>query len=196
MRDIYEAIEKMSFVLSLRINNAVRKRGWAQKAQVDRAVVAAPERTVYPTRINLPLPLGPRVSFLPDDAPSEDKTSWRIAIRRTDSVMRRSWSAGLQVRKGDADEYQLYCGDELLTESVFNKILDELSGHGLSGQTAAICKAFVSRFGAAPTEVYEILYAASHLEQIERMHEAVLTGASQLEVETELGRLSKWQPGQ
>ena len=26
------------------------------------------------------------------------------------------------------------------------------------------------------------------------MHEAVLTGINQLDVETELGRLSKWQP--
>ena len=46
----------------------------------------------------------------------------------------------------------------------------------------------------APAEVYELLFSAQHLEQLELMHEAVLTGVSQLDVETELGRLSKWQP--
>ena len=71
-------------------------------------------------------------------------------------------------------------------------MLDELRAHGLSGHTASICRAYIARFGPANAAVYEVLYGARHHEQLEKMHDAVLNGASQLEVEAELARLSKW----
>ena len=193
MRDIFEAVEKLSAVLSLRIQNAVRKRGWAGKATAERYDVPAPDRLAYPTRIDLPLPLGNRVAFVPADAPTQDGQSWKIAIKRSDGVTRQSWVDGLHVRKVDSG-YQLFVRDEILHEPQFGKILDELSATGLSGHAAAICKAYVSRFGAASADIYEVLFSAQHVEQLEHMHEAVLTGASQIDVDGELGRLSKWQP--
>lgn len=191
MRDIYEAVEKLSVVLAMRVANSVRKRGWANKAQTDRFVVAAPDGAAYPTRIVLPLPLGGRVSFTPEPAPAADG-SWKFSIRRTDGVVRHSWADGITLKKGES-EYQLFSRDELLSESVFSQMIDELSASGLSGHAAAICRAYIARFGAASADIYEILFLARHMEQLERMHDAVLTGASQLEVESELGRLAKWQ---
>lgn len=193
MRDIYEAIEKLTVVLALRIENAVRKRGWAGKAVLERFDVSAPGRLAYPTRIALPLPLGNRVTFMPADAPSDDKSSWKITIKRSDGVVRQSWADGLHLRQVDGG-YQLFVRDEVLAEAQFKQILDELSATGLSGHAATICKAYLSRFGAASSEIYEILFSAQYVEQLEQMHEAVLTGASQLDVESELARLSKWTP--
>lgn len=193
MRDIYEAIEKLTTVLSLRIENAVRKRGWAGKPATERFEVNGPDRQVYPLRISLSMPLGPRVSFSPEDGPSADQSSWKIQIRRNDGVTRRSWSDGLQVRKVDSG-YQIFVRDKLFSEPQFKQILDELSTAGLSGHALTICKAYTSRFGAVPAEVYEILMTSQYVNQLKMMHEAVLTEASQLDVETELGRLCKWPP--
>lgn len=193
MRDIYEAIEKLTVVLALRIENAVRKRGWAGKAVLERFDVPAPGRLAYPTKIALPLPLGSRVTFLPAEAPSDDKSSWKIQVKRSDGVTRQSWADGLHVRQVDGG-YQIFVRDEVLSEAQFKQILDELSATGLSGHAATICKAYLSRFGAASAEIYEILFSAQYVEQLELMHEAVLTGASQLEVEGELARLCKWTP--
>jgi len=193
MHDIYEAIEKLTTVLSLRLDNAVRKRGWAAKPETARFEVDAPGRAIYPLNIGITMPLGQRVNFQPDEKPTANPPGWKIQIKRSDGVLRQSWSDGLHVRPVD-NGYQLFVRDELLTESRFNKILDELSTTGLSGHALAICKAFTSRFGAVSAEVYEILFSSQYFDQLELMHEAVLTGASQLDVETALGRLCQWPP--
>jgi hypothetical protein len=191
--DIYEAVEKLSTVLLLRIENAVRKRGWAGKPHTEHFEVDAPGRQIHPVRISLAMPLGHVVSWLPDEAPGEDQASWRIQIRRSDGVNRMSWSDGLHVRKVDTG-YQIFVRDKVLSEVLFNRVLDELAGTGLSGHAHAISKAYASRFGGVPAAVYEVLFSAQHVEQLELMHEAVLIGASELDVETELGRLTKWSP--
>jgi hypothetical protein len=193
MRDIYEAIEKLTVVLSLRIENAVRKRGWAGKPVTERFEVNGPDRVIYPLRISLSMPLGPRVSFLPDEAPDAEQASWKIQIRRNDGVTRLIWADGLHVRKVDAG-YQIFLRNQLLSEPQFKQLLDELASAGLSGHALTICKAYTSRFGAVPAEIYEILFSSQYFDQLELMHEAVLTGASELDVGTELGRLVKWPP--
>ncbi len=196
MRDLYEAIEKLTVLLALRIQNTVRKRGWAEKPKTSRFEVRDPnERAHYPTRIELPMSLGHQVSFVPADAPSEDGQSWNIQIRRSDGVLRRSFSDGIQVRKVE-NGYQLFIRDEVLDDSRFRSLFDDLATGGLSGHAMTIGKAFKSRFGSISAEVYEILCSAQHLEQLDRMHEAVLTEVSQLDVETALGQLAKWSPNQ
>ena len=193
MQDIYEAIEKLTVVLSLRIDNAVRKRGWAAKPEISRLEVTGPSRAMYPLRIGLSLPLGQRVSFFPAENPAADHASWPIHIQRSDGVNRLIWSDGLQVRKVE-NGYQLFIRNEVLDETLFKKLLDELSTTGLSGHALTICKAYTSRFGSVSAAVYEVLFSSQYVEQLEQMHEAVLTGASQLDVETELNRLRSWPP--
>ena len=194
MGDIFEAIEQLSVVLSLRLENTVRKRGWAGKPQTERFEVTGPDRSVYPVRVSLSLPLGNHAVFAPEESPNAEQTSWRIQLRRSDGVIRKSWSDGLRVGIGTGDGgYQIYIRDEPLTEPLFRRLLDELAGSGLSGHQLTISKAYASRFGTVPAGVYEVLFSAQHVEQLELMHEAVLTGATQLEVESELGRLCRWQ---
>jgi len=193
MRDIFEAIEKLTVVLALRLENAVRKRGWAGKPVNGRFEANAPDRTVYPQRVELPLPRGQRALFQPDAEPAADGQSWRIQIRRNDGVIRHSWKDGLHVRPVDGG-YQIYLRDQLLGEPVFKQLLDELADSALSGHALTIAKAYTSRFGAVPAEVFEVLLCAQYVEQLEQMHEAVLTGASQLDVQTELARLSHFKP--
>jgi hypothetical protein len=193
MRDVFEAIEKLSVVLGLRLENAVRKRGWAGKPVIGRFEASAPDRTIYPQRIELPLPRGHRALFLPDAEPAADGTSWRIQIKRNDGVVRRSWKDGLHIRPVEGG-YQLFLRDEPLGEPVFKQLLDELAESALSGHALTIAKAYSSRFGAVPAEVFEVLLTAQYVEQLEQMHEAVLTGASQLDVQTELARLSSFRP--
>lgn len=193
MRDIFEAIEKLSVVLGLRLENAVRKRGWAGKPVNQRVEAAGPDRSIYVQRIEVALPRGTRALFVPDPAPSADGTSWGIQIRRSDSVVRKSWKDGLRVRPVDGG-YQLFLRDEPLAEPLFRQILDELAESGLSGHALTIAKAYTSRFGAVPAEVYEVLLSAQYVEQLDLMHEAVLTLASPLDVQTELARLSTFVP--
>jgi hypothetical protein len=193
MQDIYEAIEKLTMVLSLRIDNAVRKRGWAAKPEISRLEVTGPTRKLYPLCIGLPMPLGQQVSFLPEEKPSEDQSSWAISIQRSDGVNRQIWSDGIKIRKVD-NGYQLFIRNEIMDETLFKRLIDELSSAGLSGHALTICKAYTSRFGTVSPAVYEVLFSAQHVEQLEAMHEAVLTGISQIEVERELNNLLKWPP--
>ncbi len=194
MRDLYEAIEQLSVLLSLRIQNTVRKRGWAGQPKTSRSEVRDPQdRAYYPTQVAISMSLGHVVSFTPADQPSEDGQSWHIKIQRSDGVMRRTYSDGIYVRKVE-NGYQLFVRTEVLGEAQFKAMFDDLAAGGLSGHSMTIGKAFKSRFGSIPAEVYEILCSAQHLEQLEQMHEAVLTEVTQLDVETALGRLSKWNP--
>ncbi|MBL9041078.1 MAG: hypothetical protein JNM83_05730 [Myxococcales bacterium] len=193
MSDIFEAIEQLSVLLSLRLQNTVRKRGWAEKPTTTRFEVRGVSRSYYPVRVGLALPLGHKASFVPDETPSEDGQSWTIQVKRSDGVSRRSFANGIQVRKVESG-YQLFLREEVLGDSQFKRLVEDLAAGGLSGHAMTIWKAYKSRFGSMPAEVYELLFSAQHLEQLELMHEAVLTGVSQLDVETELGRLSKWQP--
>ncbi len=193
MSDIFDAIEQLSVVLSLRIENMVRKRGWAGKPVVERFEVRGRDRGAFPVRITVTAPIGHSITFIPADAPSEDGNSWSISVRRSDGVIRRSFSDGLQVRKVDSG-YQMFVRDAVLGDAKFRQLVEDLAGPALAGHAVTIAKAYKSRFGNLSADVYEILFNAQHQEQRELMHEAVLTGVNQLEVETELGRLSKWEP--
>jgi hypothetical protein len=193
MGDIFEAIEQLSVVLSLRLENTVRKRGWAGRPIVERFEVRGPERSVFPVRIAVTAPLSHSITFVPADQPSEDCQSWAIAVKRSDGVIRRSFSDGLTVRKVE-NGHQMFVRHEVLSEPKFRQVIEDLAGPSLAGHAVTIAKAFKSRFGSLSADVYEILFTAQHQEQRELMHEAVLTGINQLDVETELGRLSKWQP--
>lgn len=193
MRDIFEAVEKLSIVLGLRIENAMRKRGWAGKPAIGRIEVNSPDGSIYPQHVDLPLPRGNRAIFMPDSEPGEGQATWRIQIKRNDGVVRRRWKDGLTVRKVDSG-YQLFLREDLLSEPIFNQLLDELAGAGLSGHALTIAKAYTSRFGTIPADVYDTLISAQYVEQLERMHDAVLTGASEIDVQHAIAILDKFRP--
>lgn len=190
MQEIYEAIDQLSMLLAMRVENSVRKRGWPGQPYKERFEVHGGGHTCYPTLLRLALPLGPSAIFVPDPAPAEGGASWLIRIRRTDGVARQSWADGVRVALHEG-HHHLMVGDKVLSEALLNQILDELSSAGLSGRQLMISKAWVARFGPLPPAIYELLAGARDIEQLDRMHEAVLTEPAQREVETALARLSR-----
>ncbi len=190
MQDIYEAIDKLSMLLAMRIENSVRKRGWPGRPAKEKFSVHHQGHVCYPTTLTLTLPLGQSARFTPEDAPAPDGQGWLIRVRRTDGVTRRLWADGVRVGQHDG-QYHLLLGSDVLSEELLNRMLDQMSSAGLSGQQHMIGKAWAARFGPLPAEVYEVLSAARDIEQLDRMHEAVLTEPTQMDVETALGRLSR-----
>lgn len=189
IQDIYQAIDKLSMLLAMRIENSVRKRGWPGRPAKEKNEIAVGSRTTYLTSLRLALPLGQSVSIAPEPAPLEGDKGWLIRVRRSDGVVRQSWVDGVRVAAKDG-VFNLFSGDRLLTEDLLNEILDELSTAGLAGHAQMIAKAWVARFGPLPAAIYEVLAGAKDVEQLERMHEAVLTEPTQGLVETKLGRLA------
>jgi hypothetical protein len=189
IQDIYQAIDKLSMLLAMRIENSVRKRGWPGRPAKEKNEIAVGDRTTYITSLRVALPLGQSVTFVPEPEPLGGDQGWLIRIRRSDGVVRKSWVDGVRVAAKDG-AFHLFSGDRLLTEALLNQILDELSTAGLSGHALMIAKAWVARFGPLPAAIYEVLAGAQDVEQLERMHEVVLTEPTQGAVETKLGKLS------
>src|SRR5262245_4711331 len=105
MKDIFEAIEQLSALLSFRIENLARARGWATKpyswlvSPTEGKLIIIVATTVF-------LPEGQAASFTPRAEPN-DNNNWVIDVRRTDAVLRDAWSDGIGVVK-NGQKYALW----------------------------------------------------------------------------------------
>jgi hypothetical protein len=124
MKDIFEAIEQLSALLSFRIENVARARGWATKPY---SWLVSPDegRLVIVVATTLYLPQGLAASFTPRAEPQAGQGGWNIDVRRTDSVVREAWSDGLSVVKNDR-KYVLWHRQGMLSDETLGTILDEL----------------------------------------------------------------------
>src|SRR5690242_8540129 len=100
MKDIFEAIEQLSALLSFRIENLARSRGWATKPY-SWLVAPSEGKLIIVVATTVFLPEGAAASFTPRAEPVDGGTSWVIDVRRTDAVVRDAWSDGLSVMKND-----------------------------------------------------------------------------------------------
>lgn len=126
MRDIYEAIEQLSALLSFRIENVARERGWATRPY-SWLLAPNPEKLCIVVATTLYLPEGVAASFTPRSSPADGGGVWQIDVKRTDSVVRDSWSDGLSVTRNEK-KWVLWCRSVALTDQALAVILDDL-GH-------------------------------------------------------------------
>ena len=124
MKDIFEAIEQLSALLSFRIENVARSKGWATKPY---SWLVSPEegKLVIVVATTLYLPEGLAASFTPRAEPVAGGASWVIDVRRTDAVTRAMWSDGLSVMRNDR-KFALWHRQGQLTDDTISQILDEL----------------------------------------------------------------------
>ena len=124
MKDIFEAIEQLSALLSFRIENLARARGWATKPYSwlvtphDGKLVIVVATTVY-------LPEGLCASFTPRAEPDGSGNAWQIDVRRTDSVVRKPWAEGLSIVKQDK-KYVLWYEQGALSDENLTSMMEEL----------------------------------------------------------------------
>lgn len=124
MKDIFEAVEQLSALLSFRIENLARSRGWATKpyswlvSPSDGKLVIVVATTVY-------LPEGLSASFTPRAEPTTGGSTWQIDVRRTDSVVRPQWANGLAIVKQD-QKFVLWNGQGVLSDDNLSSMMEDL----------------------------------------------------------------------
>lgn len=181
MRDLHDAIARLSALLSFRMENLLRKRGWAQKSVVFQ-VTPTPGRTIQLVAITLHLPRGEAASFVPRADPDPDGKSWAIDIRRNDGVRRRSYADGLRVALSDKG-YVLWHNDKVLSDEQLEEIFEDLSRPGPSGVGLWIRKVWALRFGRMSMEVSAHLEAIHDATALDELHAAMLRVANQADAE-------------
>src|SRR5688572_13577260 len=101
MRDLFEAIEQLSLLLSLRVARRAERKGWASKG-TPFVTCPTPGRLLQLTVTLVHLPLGAAALFVPREAAEPGGEAWAIELRRTGSVLPESWSSGLCVERDGA----------------------------------------------------------------------------------------------
>ncbi len=176
MKDIYEAIERMSAQLSYRLERAAQKKGFA--VHYSGYNLASPSGSivkVFHTLVHLPRGYG--ASFIPRHQPEADGASWHIDIRRNDGVVRSAWQDGLTMRKspeGEEEPWTLYCQGEPLSAERIAHLYSELEKPGPSGLHLAIARMWIMRFGRMPFELVQALEGIRHVDHLDLIYDALL----------------------
>ncbi len=123
MRDIYEAVERLSALLSFSVQRVAETRGWAARPY---SFMVAPHanRVVMVVSTSVHLPLFRSAGFVPHREPDEGGYSWTIDVRRTDGV-ERTWAGGLVVRKSEG-RFVLMQGSVALSDLVLEGLMEDL----------------------------------------------------------------------
>ena len=122
MNDIYDAIERYSADLSLRVARLAASRGWANKPY-SWMLKASDSKFIMVVASTVSFPGGYYASFTPQNEPSGD--SWSIDVRRTDAVA-REWADGLRVTKAEKG-FVLLHQSGVLSDEALATLLDELA---------------------------------------------------------------------
>ncbi|MSP60193.1 MAG: hypothetical protein EXR72_07590 [Myxococcales bacterium] len=124
MKDIFEAVEKLSALLSFSVQRVAGHRGWAAKPY-SFMLSPATDRTIMVVSTSVHLPLYRSCGFTPHREPDDGGKQWGIDVRRTDGVARESWASGLTIRKTDG-KFQLMYGAIALSDDQLNGLLEDL----------------------------------------------------------------------
>lgn len=181
MKDLYEAIERLTAQLSFRLEHIAKKRGIA--ANFSGFTVGTESGgllRLFSTMLHLPR--GYAVTFSPRQAPEEDGESWVIDIRRNDGLVRRTWASGLRVRKVD-DTYATTYEDRVLSREDIESMLTELERPGLSGMSLDIARLWSLYHGRMGWELATHLDKLSDVDHMDRIYDALINESSRESVE-------------
>lgn len=124
MRDIYEAVEKLSASLAFAIERVAGGKGWASKPY-SMMVAPFPDRYIMLVSTSIHLPYYRSASFTPRYQSEQGQKAWGIDIRRTDGVSRDTWAGGLSVSRTEGNWTLMY-GVIALTDEWLDGLLEEL----------------------------------------------------------------------
>lgn len=192
MRDVFDAIERLSALLAMRIENAARKRGWPTKTN-GRTLSPMRGRLVALVGTTLLLPRGEAATFVPrpeaeGNSAAED-ARWVIDIRRSDGVMRKSWQNGVQVGRTASGTYALLLDGAPLSDESVDTWLEDLSKPGPSGISLWVRKVWGIRFGRMTVEISDLLERVQDADRLDQIHAAVLRAVDRAEAEASIVRI-------
>lgn len=178
MKDIFDAIERVSAQLSYRLERAAQKKGFAAHLS---AYPLYPKPGVmvrlFQTLVHLPRGYG--VNFVPRTEPEADGASWQFDIRRNDGVLRTAWARGYTMRRepeaeNPDEEWVIYDWKEPLTMDRIYALMNELEKPGPSGLGLSITRHWVLRFGHMPMELAQKLEAIQSVDHLDLIYDALI----------------------
>ncbi len=184
MRDLFDGIQRLTALLSLRLENLSGKRGWAIKTNPYRLVPQA-GTTLQLCGVTVHLPRGEAGMFVPREAAEPDDRTWQIDIRRSDGVLRKSFAEGLQVGPKDGN-YILLLHGEALSDAAIEHILDDLARPGPSGVALWIRKVWGMRFGPMSMDTSTRLEAIRDVSRLDEIHATVMRAPDIREAEASI----------
>lgn len=177
MKDIFEAIERLSAQLSYRLEHIAKKSSLAVHFS---GYSVSPRSGVlvrlFSTMIHLPK--GYAVNFMPrsQPEPAPDDESWHIDIRRNDGVTRSSWSSGIRVQKLHGGFALTYEGRQLVGEDI-HQMLSDLEKPGLSGMALSIARLWSMMYGRMPQGFATRLEAIRDVDLLDRIYDGLINDA-------------------
>ncbi len=123
MKDIFEAMEKLSAGLAFSVQRVADRKGWASKPY---SVMLAPsaDRTIIVVSTSVHLPAYRSAAITPRYEPENGQT-WQFEVRRTDGVVRDTWAEGLTLAKSGG-RFEILYGAIALTDESLEMMLDDL----------------------------------------------------------------------
>ena len=175
MKDIFEAIERLSAQLSYRLEHIAKKSSLAVHFS---AYSVSPRPGVLVRLFNtmIHLPKGFAVNFMPRAQPEPDGQSWHIDIRRNDGVARASFSSGIRVRKLGEGFALTYDGRQLTGDDI-HQMLNELEKPGLSGMALSIARLWSMMYGRMPQHFATRLEAVRDVDLLDRIYDGLVNDA-------------------
>ena len=124
MKDIYEAVEKLSAVLAFSVERVASNKGWAAKPY-SLMIAPTPDRLVMVVSTTVLLPGAMSACFTPRYEPQTGGRTWGIDVRRTDGVARETWSDGLTISRNEG-RFVIMHGAIALSNESLDLLLEDL----------------------------------------------------------------------
>ncbi len=175
MTDIREEIERLSALLSVRIEHLAKREGRPVHFS-SYSVAAGNNRLAQLFSTMLHLPRGYAATFLPRAQLEQDGT-WRIDIRRNDGVIRESWFDGIVMGYDGAEPALLYKGRLLQLEDL-ERIVSDLTKPGLSGMALDINRLYRMYFGRMEQTIMDTLSTIRDVDLLDDVYDALMAGRS------------------
>ncbi len=176
MKDIRDEIERLTALLSFRIEHLAKREGRAIHFS-SYAVAVRPGQLAQLFTTLLHLPRGYAATFMPRSQPDADGT-WRIDIRRNDGVRRESYFDGIVAGRDSNEQTLLYKGRPLQIEDL-ERIVADLGKPGLSGMSIDINRLYRMFFGRMEQQVMDQLAAIRDVDLLDDIYTALMSGRSQ-----------------
>ena len=191
MKDIREEIERLTALLSFRVEHLAKRENRPIHFS-SYAVAVRPGRLVQLFSTLLHLPRGYAATFMPRSQPESDGT-WRIDIRRNDGVTRESWFDGIVVGSDGNEVTLLYKGRPLQMEDL-ERIVSDLTKPGLSGMALDINRLYRMFFGRMDQSVMESLDSIRDVDLLDDVYSALVAGKSQRVIDGLIGQTLELPP--
>ena len=176
MKDIRDEIERLTALLSFRIEHLAKREGRAiHFSSYSVAVRPGQLAQLFSTLVHLPR--GYAATFMPRSQPESDGT-WRIDVRRNDGVMRESYFDGIVAGPNNTKLTLLFKGRPLQIENL-ERILSNLGKPGLSGMSIDINRLYRMFFGKMDQGVTDQLGAIRDVDLLDDIYTALMSGRSQ-----------------